>query len=362
MIDEPLKDLFSNVLNRLLNRETLAYETIQKLFEQIFEENLTPAQIAGFLIALRAKGEHIDEIVAVVRVLRARMRAIHFRNQTSIPIVDTCGTGGDGSRTINISTLAAIVIAACGVPVAKHGNRAVSSSTGSADFVEALGIPIDAADGDFDTRLERSLHDANIAFLFAPRFHPALRHVASIRRELGVRTLFNLIGPLLNPANVQRQLIGVYDFERRQLLAEALRQLGSQRAWIVHARHEEGSGLDEISPSGPTHITELSEEGALHEFVIHPEDLGLLPISLHELRGGSVQKNLEISHRILAGELLPTRTAVVLNAACTLVIAGVASDLRQAREWVEEVLNQGKAYQTLEKWRRSMNNPIETIK
>lgn len=347
------------VLERLLAREDLEPELVERTFGRIFDGELTPAQIAAFAVALRAKGETDAEIAAAARALRSRARMIRPRITEGAPLLDTCGTGGDGAHTINVSTLSAIVVAACGVTVAKHGNRAISSRAGSADVLEALGLRIDAqAEGDadqFDARLGTAMEEVGIAFLFAPRHHGALRHAAVARRELGVRTVFNLLGPIANPAGATHQLIGVFDDRRRGTLASVLGLLGGRRAWIVHGLPCEGAprGLDEVSPSGVTRITELGEDGTLTEREMHPSDAGLEPIPLSAIAGGSAEDNARIAHAVLAGERSGARTAVVLNAACALVVAG-AGDLREARERAEAAIDRGDAREMLARWRRFM--------
>jgi anthranilate phosphoribosyltransferase len=309
---------------------------------------------------LRAKGETEAEIAAAARALRARARMVTPRIAEGAPLLDTCGTGGDGAHTINVSTLSAIVVAAAGVTVAKHGNRAVSSRAGSADVVEALGIPIESKAEDFDARLCAAMEEIGIAFLFAPRHHGALRHAATTRRELGVRTIFNLLGPIANPAGATHQLIGVFDDRRRKTLASVLGLLGSTRAWIVHGSACEGAprGLDEVSPSGVTRITELADDGELRELEVHPSDAGLDPVPLAAIAGGSAEHNARIAEAILAGEPSGARTAVVLNAACALVVAGIARDLKEGRERAEAALDRGTARETLVRWRRFMAEEV----
>ncbi|MFI5302685.1 MAG: anthranilate phosphoribosyltransferase, partial [Polyangiales bacterium] len=258
---------FSHTLDRLLAGESLSSREMEIVIGRVLDGESTPSQIAALLVALRAKGERPEEIAAAARALRSRMKVCAFAANDGVVVLDTCGTGGDGSSSFNVSTVAAIVVAACGVIVAKHGNRAISSRSGSADLIEALGVPIapppsSSADDEarFDTALERSLHRAGIAFLFAPRHHAALRHAAAVRKELGVRTIFNLLGPLANPALASHQLLGVYDDRFRAPLAEVLGELGLRGAWVVHGEACEGAprGLDEVSPAGPTRVTVLN--------------------------------------------------------------------------------------------------------
>jgi anthranilate phosphoribosyltransferase len=340
---------FAATLEQLLAKTDLAADAVEATFGALLDGQLTPAQIAALAVAMRAKGETPTEIAAAARALRARAQKIAPR--VSGPIMDTCGTGGDGASTFNVSTATAIVVAACGVAVAKHGNRAISSRAGSADLIEALGIPIDAP----DELLCACIEDVGIAFLFAPRHHSALRHAAVVRKELGVRTIFNLLGPLANPGGATHQLLGLFDDKRRHTFAEVLRLLGTERAWIVHGEPCEGAprGLDEVSPAGVTRVTELAG-GAIAEKLVHPSDAGLEPIAMRELAGGDAADNAKILHALLSGERSGIRTAVVLNSACALVVAGVARDLREGRDRAETAIDRGDARSTLDRWRARM--------
>ncbi|MBI2394917.1 MAG: anthranilate phosphoribosyltransferase [Deltaproteobacteria bacterium] len=347
---------FPQLLERLLAREELPAEAIEQLFGAILDGALTQAQIAAAAVALRAKGETAGEIAAAARALRARAKTIDAHVEG--PILDTCGTGGDSAATFNVSTLAAVVVAAAGVHVAKHGNRAISSRSGSADLLEALGIPIEDG-GDhagFDARLRACLERDRIAFFFAPRHHSALRHAAPVRRELGVRTIFNLLGPLSNPAGATHQLLGVFDDARRHAFAEVLRLLGVRAAWVVHGLPVDGAprGLDEVSPAGPTHVSELRADGTIVDRTVEPRDAGLEPVALASLAGGDAIANAAIARSVLAGERNGARVAVVLNAACALLLAGRASDLREARERAEAAIDRGDAAATLDAWREHM--------
>lgn len=346
------------ILERLLSREDLDEASVEAIFGAILDGELTPAQIAAFAVALRAKGETEGEIAAAARALRARARIVRPRLDEGAPLLDTCGTGGDGAHTINVSTLAAIVVAACGVTVAKHGNRAISSRAGSADLVEALGVPIEPR-GEaepFDARLRTAMEEIGIAFLFAPRHHSALRHAATARRELGVRTVFNLLGPMANPALATHQLVGVFDDRRRATMAGVLRRLGTQSAWIAHGLPCEGAprGLDEVSPAGVTRITALASDGTTRELEVHPTDAGLSPIPLSAIAGGSADDNARIARAVLEGEPGGARTAVLLNVACALVVGGIAADLREGRERAEAAIDRGDARAVLERWRAFM--------
>lgn len=343
------------LLERLLAGDAIDDATVETTFGALLDGALTAAQIAAILVALRAKGETAAEIAAAARALRARAVSVHPGLPAGTPLLDTCGTGGDGAHTFNVSTVSAIVLAACGAKVAKHGNRAVSSRAGSADLVEALDVPIEGPSPGFEERQLRSLERVGLAFFFAPRHHGALRHAASVRRELGVRTVMNLLGPIANPAGATHQLLGVFDDRRRATLASVLGRLGSVRAWVVHGLACEGAprGLDEVSTAGPTRVTVL-DGGALEEREIVPEDAGLARVSLEALKGSDAHGNAAIARAVLAGERVPPRTAVVLNTACALVIAGVAGDLREGRERAEAALDRGDAARTLEAWRAEM--------
>jgi anthranilate phosphoribosyltransferase len=256
-------------------------------------------------------------------------------------LLDTCGTGGDGLHTFNISTAAAVVAAACGVAVAKHGNRAVSSKAGSADVLEALGVRIDLT----PERVRQCIEEVGIGFLFAPSHHAAMRHAAPVRRELGIRTLFNLLGPLSNPASATHQVVGVYDPARVEQLAQALGTLGLTAAWVVHG----AGGIDEVSTSGTTTVAQLAC-GKVTTFEISPRDFGLAETPIEALRGGDAQRNAEIINGVLAGDPGPARAAVVLNAAAALCVTGLESDRTAAAERAAEAIDSGAAKQTLERW------------
>jgi len=349
---------FAPVLEQLLAHEDLSAALTERAFGAILDGSWSEAQIAAFAVALRAKGESPSEIAAAARALRARAFAIHPQLPAGTPLLDTCGTGGDGASTLNVSTITALVVAASGVAVAKHGNRAVSSRAGSADLLEALGVRIVDESPAVAGRLTAAIEQVGIAFLFAPRHHSALRHAAKVRRELGVRTIFNLLGPLANPAGATHQLLGVFDDRRRPTLAAVLAELGTVRAWVVHGEPTEGAprGLDEVSPSGPTRVTEL-DRGTLRELVIVPADAGLAPTPLSALAGGDATDNARATEAILAGEPHPARSAVLLNAACALVVAGVEHDLVTARQRAERALDDGRARDTLARLRRAMEAP-----
>lgn len=314
---------------------------VRAAFDAILEGAWTPVQVGAYAAALRVLGETPEAIVAAAESLRASMAEVVCDAR---PLVDTCGTGGDGAHTLNVSTAAALVVAACGATVAKHGNRSVSSRCGSADVVEALGIPIDVP----PARQAAVLAEAKIAFLFAPAHHPALRHAGQARKELGVRTLFNAVGPLVNPARTTHQLVGVYDDALRPIVARALGLLGVERAWVVRSV----DGLDEISPSAPTRVSALGEGGVVEELVVEPKaTFGVEPSPLGALAGGSAEENARAIERIARGEPHPAADAVVLNAAAALVVAGVERDARTAAERARAAIASGAAGRTLDVWR-----------
>ena len=304
------------------------------------------SQIAAFVVALRMKGESVDEIAAAARALRKHCEII--RPKVDGPLLDTCGTGGDGLHTFNISTAAALVAAACGVAVAKHGNRAVSSKAGSADVLEALGVRIDLT----AERAQQCIEQVGIGFLFAPSHHAAMRHAAPVRRELGIRTIFNLLGPLSNPASATHQVVGVYDPARVEQLARALGSLGLTAAWVVHG----AGGLDEVSPSGPTAVAHLAD-GKVATFEVSPDDFGLPEVPIESLRGGDACRNAEIIRSVLGGEQGPARVAVLLNAAAALCVTEMASGPRVAAERAAEAIDSGAAKQTLERWAQFTRDP-----
>lgn len=302
------------LLNRVAQGETLSEAEAADAFSILMAGNATPAQMGGFLMALRVRGETVDEIVGAVRALRARATRI----DSPPGAIDTCGTGGDASGTYNISTATSFVVSACGVPVAKHGNRALSSKSGAADVLAALGVNVEA-----DTQAVRAaLWEDGITFLMATRHHTAMRNVGPTRVQLGTRTLFNLTGPLTNPAGATRQLMGVFAERWVEPLAEVLRRLGSETAWVVHG----SDGLDEITTTGPTQVAEL-RSGAIRRFVITPEDAGLPRASTDDLRGGDADANADAMRALLAGRTGPYRDIVLLNSAAALIVADKVSTL-----------------------------------
>ena len=323
-------------LAKVLRGERLTEEEAGSAMGTIMDGEATPAQIGALLAALAVRGETEDEVVGFARVMRER--AMPLRAQGA---VDTCGTGGDGAGTFNISTVASFVVAGCGVPVAKHGNRSASGSCGSADVLEALGLRIDPP----VATVQRSLDEVGWAFLFAPGFHASTRHAVGPRKELGVRTCFNLLGPLTNPARPVAQVVGVPRPALAAFLARCLQRLGVARAWVVH-----GAGLDEISLCGPTEVAAL-EDGTVRTFTVRPEDAGLAPCDPAALRGRDVAGNAAIARAVLEGEKGAARDVVVLNAAAALVLAGRAGDLREGAVAAGRALDDGRAAAVLQRAR-----------
>ena len=321
---------FKALIGRVASGAALTVEEARAAFDAMMEGAATPAQMGGFLMALRVRGETVDEITGGAQAMRARAFSIEAPEGT----IDTCGTGGDAKGTFNISTAAALVAAGCGVPVAKHGNRALSSRSGSADLLAALGVTIDA-----DMALVRAaLWEAGIGFLMAPRHHGAMRHVGPTRVELGTRTVFNLLGPLANPASARRQLIGVFDAKWAEPMAEVLRALGSERVWIVHG----GDGADELTTTGPSTVVEL-DAGVICRFEVAPEDAGLPRAAPNDLRGGDAEANAAIVRAVLDGAPGPARDIVLLNSAAALIVAGRARDLRDGARIAAEAIDSGSA-------------------
>ncbi len=303
-------------------------------FDVLMSGAATPAQVGAFLMALRVRGESVEELIGAARSMRSKAVMI----DAPAGAIDTCGTGGDGAGTFNISTAAAIVTAACGVPVAKHGNRAMSSKSGTADVLAELGVNLDAS----PELITRALREANIGFLFAQRHHGATKHVAPMRQELGQRTIFNLLGPLCNPAGAKRQLIGVFSQRWIVPMAEALGRLGSERAWVVHG----SDGLDEITTTGTSYVAEL-KAGSVREFEVAPEDAGLKRAQPEDLKGSDVAGNAQALRALLHGRGGPYRDIVVLNAAAALVVADKVKSLKEGAELASDAIASGQAAKTL---------------
>jgi anthranilate phosphoribosyltransferase len=327
------------LIAKLVAGESLDATSMEQAMDQVLRGEATSAQIAALLVGLRMKGETVEEIAAAARSMRRH--AVPVSVQARAPIVDTCGTGGDGAGSFNISTVAALVVAACGVTVAKHGNRAASSQAGSADVLEALGVDIAAS----PERIARCIEQVGIGFMFARAHHPAMNHVGPVRSELGVRTLFNFLGPLANPAGATHQLLGVGDGARLEVMAEVLCRLGTEGAWVVHGH----GGLDEVSLGGRTRVAEV-RGGTVRCFEVGPEDFGVPPAESGALRGGDAAHNASLTRAILAGERGPKRDAVVVNAAAALCAAGVAASPAEAARMATAALDDGRASAKLAVW------------
>jgi len=327
-------DDFAPLLKRVVEGEPLDAETSARAFGAIMAGSVSDARIAAFVTALAIRKPSVEEIVGAARAMRATMRSIEANPYA----IDLCGTGGDGQHTLNISTANAFVVAACGVPVAKHGNRNMSSRSGAADVLEALGVNISLE----PAAASACLREAGLCFLFAQTYHPAMKNAANVRRELGFRTIFNLLGPLSNPARVRRQLVGVYSREWVEPVAHALGQLGSESAWVVH-----GGGMDEMTTTGTTAVAIL-DEGHVFTHDVTPEDAGLPRARLADLRGGTAQENAAALRRLLDGEKGPYRDIVLLNAGAALVIAEKAENLAAGAILAAQALDSGAARKKLE--------------
>jgi anthranilate phosphoribosyltransferase len=327
--------MLQELLQKLVRREDLDADEAAGAMSAIMDGGADAAVVAAFLMGLAMKGERPPEIVGLARTMRERAVPLPGWQPGAI---DLCGTGGDRAGTFNISSLASLVVAACGVPVAKHGNRSVSSRCGSADVFEALGVNPAAPPG----VASRMLSDAGMAFLFAPVFHPSMRHAAPVRRALGLRTAFNLLGPLTNPTRPLRQIVGVPRPELTELIARALLLLGSERAWVVHG----ADGLDEISTVGYTKVSEC-RQGAVNTFYVHPSDYGLPRARVEDLQGGTAVENAAIARAVLGGERGPRRDVVLLNAAAALLVAGAAPTITDGLAAGGQAIDTGRAADVL---------------
>jgi len=329
--------MIQEAITKLLDRKQLARVEARAVMDEIMRGEATPAQIGGFLIALRSKGETADEIAGCAEAMRDHALVVRPGRDD---LVDTAGTGGDGAHTINISTAAALVAAAAGAAVAKHGNRAVSSACGSADVLEALGFTLEQA----PPRIAQSIDELGFGFLFAPSHHPAMRHAAAVRRELATRTVFNVLGPLTNPAGARAQVVGVYSPELVPTIAEVLARLGARRAYVVHG----AGGIDELSPVGPNLLAEVVD-GEVFERRLDPEaELGIPRCSVDELRGGNPTDNAESIRTVFAGANGGRRNAILLNAAGAIAAGGHAADLREGLELARKAIDSGAATERLE--------------
>jgi anthranilate phosphoribosyltransferase len=326
------------ILLKLCRREDLTRSEAREAFEHIMSGEASDSQIGGLLVGLAAKGTTVEELVGAATVMRDKSVPVECPGECVV--LDTCGTGGDVRGTFNISTAAAIVVAGAGVKVVKHGNRSASSKSGSADVLERLGLTLEQT----ARQLTRCLAEANICFAFARSHHPAMKFVAPARTSLGIPTIFNLLGPLTNPARARHQLLGVFAPELTDRLATVLRELKSERAWVVHA----DDGLDELSTLGTTRVSEL-KDGDVHTWHLDPKELGIPYARLSDLQVGGVEESAEVISRVLIGEQGAPRDITVLNAAAALVVAGAAQDLRDALGRAEDAIDTGAANRTLEK-------------
>lgn len=336
---------FKPLLARLIDGQILSADEAHAFFSACLRGEPTPAQVAAAVTALRMRGETVEEIAAFAQAMRDAAATLDH----PYDVIDTCGTGGDGAHTFNISTASALVLAGAGLKVAKHGNRAMSSRSGSSDVLSALGVDLGAG----QAKQRQALDEAGIAFLFAPAYHSAMRHVGPVRAEIGFRTVFNLLGPLSNPASAKRQLMGVYDPRLLEPLAEVLGRLSAVRAWTVH-----GDGLDELTTTGESHVAEW-RDGAVHRFVVTPEEVGLKRASIAELRGGDAEANALALGALLDGATGPYRDIVLLNAAAALVVADKADDLTHGVALAARAIDEGHARAALDALARITSAPDE---
>ena len=327
--------MIQQAISKLIEKQDLTITEAEEVMNQIMSGKATDAQIAGFLIALRLKGETIDEIAACAKVMREKASRIKPKKQSQL--IDVVGTGGDKSGTFNISTVSSFVVAGTGIPVAKHGNKGVSSKSGSADVLTSLGININLE----PKKVEKCIDEVGIGYMFAPNFHGAMKYAIGPRKELGVRTVFNILGPLTNPANAKVQIIGVFDPNLTEALAYVLKNLGLKSALVVH-----GSGLDEITTTGATKISELSE-GKVRTYYIKPEDFGFRQNKLSEIQAKSIQENADSLLDVLKGGNGAKRNIVLMNAGAAIYIAGKASDINEGIEIAKQSIDSGKALEKL---------------
>jgi anthranilate phosphoribosyltransferase len=329
-------DEFKPLIGKVATGASLSRDEATRAFDLMMSGAATPSQMGGLLMALRVRGETIDEITGAVATMRAKMLTVNAPSNA----IDVVGTGGDASGTYNISTLASLIVAGAGIPVAKHGNRALSSKSGAADVLMALGVKIDLT----PEQVSRCIKEAGVGFMFAPAHHPAMKNVGATRVELGTRTIFNLLGPLSNPAGVKRQMVGVYSKHWVQPLAEALNNLGSEAAWVVHG----SDGLDEITLCGTTSVAAL-ENGKVRLFEIKPEDVGLPPCNAEDLRGGDAAVNAAALLDVLGGAKGPHRNVAVMNAGAGLVVAGKAANLKDGVALAQQSIDSGEAKKRLDR-------------
>lgn len=337
----------SDVLKSVSRGDTLDATTAEAFMDRLMTGETTPIQTAGLLAAMAVRGETVDEIVGFARSMRNHAVALSF----PYDVVDTCGTGGDGADTFNISTAAAFVSAAAGAPIAKHGNRAVSSRSGSADVLQALGARIDLAVDE----ASQCLAETNLCFLFAPNYHPAMKHAVEPRKQLGFRTIFNILGPLTNPARASRQVLGVFRADLVTKVASALNQLGTRHSLVVHG----AGGLDELSLAGQTLVAEV-KDGQVKEYVVSPAQFGLQEAALHQVVGGDAMQNADILRQVLKGDQGPHRDIVILNAGAALYVSGVSPSLSEGVQAAKQTIDSGEALQTLHRFVEATHRVTQT--
>ncbi|MBW1671769.1 MAG: anthranilate phosphoribosyltransferase [Deltaproteobacteria bacterium] len=331
--------MLKKAISDVVSRKDISQAEISSVMEIIMEGKATSAQIGSLLTGLRMKGETVDEITGAAKVMREKAVRIHVNISPGEPLVDTCGTGGSGAQTFNVSTTAAFVVAGAGIKVAKHGNRSVSSKSGSADVLEALGVNLALLPKD----VARAVETIGMGFMFAPELHPAMKYAIGPRREIGIRTIFNILGPLTNPAWANVQVLGVYDPLLTRPLAEVLGRLGSKRAWVVHGE----GGLDELSLLGKSVVAEW-DTSEVKEFVIRPEDAGLKPCKAEDLKGGDAEENARILKDIISGKKGPKRDMVILNAGAAIYLADIAKSLKEGVLLAAESIDSMEAMKRLE--------------
>lgn len=337
--------VFKQALEQVLQGRDLSHAEMLALMQQVMTGELTSAQIAGLVIALRQKGESVDEITAAATVMRQLSTKVEVQDKTHL--VDTCGTGGDGIQTFNVSTVSAFVAAAAGAKVAKHGGRSVSSTCGSADVLEALGVNVNQT----PEQVAQSVNEISIGFMFAPNHHSAMKHAAPVRRELGVRTIFNLLGPLTNPASAKRQVMGVFDKTLTVKLAQVLKNLGSEHVLVVHGM----DGMDEISFTGDTFVAEL-KDGKVTEYTVNPQQFGMALHNLKEIQIQNAEESKQMILDVLKGKLGAARNIVLLNAGAAIYVAGLASSLAQGINNAADVIDSGAALAKLEALKKETNS------
>jgi anthranilate phosphoribosyltransferase len=330
-----MKNEIQKAINHLIDGKSLTRKESKRVMNLIMQGKATDAQISAFLVALRMKGETVDEITGAAEAMKSNATRINTKYRN---VVDTCGTGGDSLHTFNISTAAAFVAAGAGVAVAKHGNRSVSSKCGSADVLTALGVNIDIS----PERMEECLFSNGIAFLFAPKLHSSMKYALGPRREIGARTIFNILGPLTNPARTRRQLIGVYDKKLVRLVVEVLKELGAKQVMAVHGVN----GLDEISISGPTHVCELVDD-QMYEYEISPDDFGMKTAPIEEIQSATCQSNKKFLTSVLNGKQSAARDVVLLNAGAAIKVSGKVSSIYDGLKLAQESIDSGKALEKL---------------